>query len=372
MSISNLPKLGFGLMRLPAAGDAFDMPQLCEMVDAYMEHGSNYFDTAYVYHGGKSEIAAKEALVNRYPRDSFYLADKLPIWEIKSKDDRDRIFNIQLERAGVEYFDFYLLHSIEDTSYGRYIKYDCFEWGKQKKLEGKIKHFGFSFHGSPEMLDKILTHHPELEFVQIQLNYADWNSPVIQSGAQYEVARKHNAVVIAMEPVKGGMLANTTPEIAKLMTDVHPGRSVASWAIRFTASLEGVAVVLSGMSNMEQMLDNINTIENFEPITDLERGIMDKVTAAMATSPVIPCTDCRYCVDGCPVNIPINGVFKAVNELRLYGEHDRPYFFYRNMSGGRAKDCTGCKKCESVCPQHLEIIRHLKEASAKLDSRIET
>ena len=263
--MADMPKLGFGMMRLPEKDGEIDIPQVCNMVDAYMERGMNYFDTAYMYCGGKSERAVKEALVKRYPRDAFKLATKLPQWMMNSIDDRDRIFNDQLERTGAGYFDFYLLHSVEDGSnYDGYLKYDCFNWGVQKKAEGKIKHFGFSFHGSPELLDKVLAEHPEVEFVQIQLNYADWGNPIVRSGELYQVLRKYDMPILVMEPVKGGMLANVSSEVASMFESVRPGASAASWALRFAASLEGVVTVLSGMSTEEQMQDNLHTFSRLE------------------------------------------------------------------------------------------------------------
>jgi predicted aldo/keto reductase-like oxidoreductase len=372
VDVGKLPRLGFGLMRLPtvAGGErsAVDIPRVCAMADEYMESGFNYFDTAYMYHGGQSETAAREAVVKRFPREAFYLATKLPIWPIKHKDDRDRIFNEQLERTGAGYFDFYLLHSIEDGSnIEGYEHYDCFEWGKQKKAEGKIRHFGFSYHGTPELLERVLEKHPELEFAQIQLNYADWDNPIVHSGKNYEILRKSGLPIIVMEPVKGGMLANLAPAAGRLLTDARPGDSAASWAVRFAASLPGVAVMLSGMSSEEQMRENIGTVKNLEPITDGERAILREVVAAMSSTPTVQCTDCRYCCDGCPAGIQIPEVFKALNTLRMYGKDLRPLFFYRNVAGGRAKDCTACGGCEAICPQHLKVIELMREASERLD-----
>ena len=258
IDLSAMPKLGFGLMRLPEKDGVIDHEQVCSMVDSYMKAGMNYFDTAYVYHGGKSEVAAREALVKRYPRDSFMIATKLPAWEIKREEDIERIFNEQLERAGVDYFDFYLLHSIEDGSnYDTYVKYDCFDWCMKRKAEGKIKHFGFSFHGSPELLEEVVDKHPEIEFVQIQLNYLDRSNPVVRSQQLYEILHKRNIPIIIMEPVRGGMLANMAPEIEAKFKKRQPEKSVASWALRFVGSLPGVMTILSGMSNEEQMHDNM-------------------------------------------------------------------------------------------------------------------
>jgi hypothetical protein len=365
-----MPKLGFGLMRLPTTNDVIDIEAVKRMVDAYMEKGFNYFDTAYVYHGGESEVAANKALVSRYPRDSFFLATKLPAWEVHSLADRDRVFNEQLERTGAGYFDFYLLHSLEDgNNYDSYVKYDCFNWAKEKVAEGKIRHFGFSFHGTPALLNKVLDEHPEVEFVQIQLNYTDWNNPLVHSGELYDILHKRGVPTIVMEPVKGGSLANLSDDLQSMMKAYRPNNSIASWAFRFVASLEGVTTILSGMSNEEQMNDNLNTFTNFEPLDNKEREIIDTVVKTLQEKPLIQCTACRYCCDGCPSNINIPEIFKALNTKRLYPNDARPNFFYGGLAdrGGRAKDCIACAQCEGVCPQHLPIIELLKEASERFD-----
>ena len=369
LDVSKMPKLGFGLMRLPTNDDVVDVERVKKMVDLYMEAGLNYFDTAYVYHGGKSEEVIREALVERYPRDSFYLTTKMPIWCVNSEEDLDRIFNEQKTRTGVEYFDLYLLHSIEDSNYEKYEKYDVFSWALKKKEEGQIKHMGFSYHGSPELLPTVLDKHPEVEFVQIQLNYADWNNPVVRSGELYEILSKRNIPMIIMEPVKGGTLAQLKPELEAMYKAFKPDSSIASWAFRFVGSLPGVMTILSGMSSEEQMADNIKTFANFEPLTQEESDLISKVTRIMLDTPTIACTACRYCTEGCPMSISIPDIFRTVNTIRLYGDGFRPHAFYNGLveTHGRAGDCVACGQCESVCPQHLPIIELLAEASAQLD-----
>ena len=372
IDLKTMPKLGFGLMRLPEKDGTIDIEHLSRMVDAYMQSGMNYFDTAYVYHGGNSEKAIREALVKRYPRDRFMLATKLPAWCMKTPEDRDRIFNEQCERCGVDYFDFYLLHSIEDGGNGEtYERLDCFNWALQKKAEGKIRHFGFSFHGSPAYLIQVLDKHPEVEFVQIQLNYADWKNPVVRSGELYEILHGRNIPMIIMEPVKGGTLASLTLELEAMYKAIRPEASVASWALRFVGSLPGVMTILSGMSTQDQMEDNLSTFRNFEPLSAEEKKTVEKVKTIMLNVPQIGCTSCRYCTPGCPMNISIPDVFRALNTMTLYGDVFRPKAFYGGVIGlghGRASECIGCGQCEGVCPQHLPIISLLKEASSKLDT----
>ena len=371
IDLSRMPKLGFGLMRLPEQDGVIDLEQVCRMADAYLDAGMNYFDTAYVYHGGNSEKIVKEALVKRYPRESFMVATKLPAWCLKTEDDRDRVFDEQLERCGVDYFDFYLLHSVEDGGNGEtYERLNCYDWALQKKAEGKIRHFGFSFHGSPEYLERTLDAHPEVEFVQIQLNYADWENPVVRSGKLYEILHRRGIPMVIMEPVKGGTLAKLTPDLEAKFRAVRPEKSVASWALRFVGSLPGVMTILSGMSAPEQMAENIETFARFEPLTDAEKAVVEDVRRIMMSVEQIGCTACRYCTDGCPMGIAIPDVFRAVNTMKLYGDEFRPKAFYGGLVGqghGRAGDCVACGQCEAVCPQHLPIIELLKDASARLD-----
>ena len=370
LDLTKIPKLGFGLMRLPEKDGAIDVERVNSMVDKYMNAGMNYFDTAYIYHGGHSEEAAREALVKRYPRESFMLATKLPIWEVKQESDVERIFNDQLNKTSAGYFDFYLLHSIEEANYDSYEKYDCFTWGLKKKEAGFIKHFGFSFHGSPELLEKVLDKHPEMEFVQIQLNYLDRTNPVVQSQRLYDILHKRNIPMIIMEPVRGGMLAKMQPEIEAKFKSVRPNDSVASWALRYVGSLEGVVTILSGMSSEEQMDDNIRTFTNFEALTPDEFKVVDEVTEEILRIPQIGCTACKYCTDGCPMKISIPDVFRTVNTLRRYPDDWRAKNFYSGLvnRSGKASDCVACGQCESVCPQHLSIIELLKEAAGILDA----
>ncbi len=371
IDLKKMPKLGFGLMRLPENDGVIDHEQVCKMVDKYMQTGMNYFDTAYVYHGGKSEVAAREALVKRYPRESFMIATKLPAWEIKTASDVERIFSEQLERAGVDYFDFYLLHSIEEgANYETYEKYDCYNWCLKKKEEGKIRHFGFSFHGSPELLEKLLDDHPEVEFVQIQLNYVDRTNPVVRSQRLYEILQKRNIPIIVMEPVRGGMLANLAPELEAKYKARQPKLSVASWALRFVGSLPGVMTILSGMSSEEQMEDNIRTFTDFEPLAEDELKLVNEVTEILVGMPQIGCTACKYCCDGCPQKISIPDVFRTINTLRRYPDDFRSKNFYSGLikRSGKASDCIGCGQCESVCPQHLPIISLMKEAAEILEA----
>ncbi len=299
MDFTPAKKLGFGLMRLPLidkSNDAdVDVEQVSKMVDLFLEKGFTYFDTAWMYNGFNSENVAKKALVDRHPRESFTLSTKLHAGFIRSEDDRDRIFNEQLKKTGAGYFDYYLLHGIEEGLLPIYDKFDCFTWILDKKKEGLIKHAGFSFHDTPEMLDDILTKHPEMEFIQLQINYLDWESEWIQSKAVYEVAVKHNKPVIVMEPVKGGTLADIPSDAEKLLKDLDSSKSIPSWAVRFVASLPNVMVVLSGMSTLEQMVDNSSYMEDFVPLTDKEKETCFKVAEIINNQIAIPCTACSYC-----------------------------------------------------------------------------
>lgn len=363
-------KLGFGLMRLPKDKQGqIKLDEVQRMVDSYMERGFNYFDTAYVYEG--SEEAIRQTLVEKYPRDVYTLADKLPAWKLTCQEDVERIFQESLNRTGVDYFDFYLLHSVEKSHYPTYEKYQCFDFIQEMKKQGKIKYMGFSFHDDADFLDKVLTEHPEIDFVQLQLNYLDWENEVIQSRRNYEVARKHHKPIVVMEPIKGGTLASFSDDIEKIYKDYAPQKSIASWALRYVASLDGVMTILSGMSNAQQMNDNLDTMTHFEKINNEEAKLIKQVTDQVLSYPTIPCTKCRYCTPGCPMHIQIPDLFTAYNSAKMYGENRRYDTYYKDHSTGDyqpAKACIACGQCESVCPQHLEIISLLKEVSEVFDS----
>ena len=365
-------KLGFGLMRLPLLdandGGSIDIEQTKKIVDLFIERGFTYFDTAWMYCDFKSESATKEVLVDRYPRDKYTLATKLHAGFIKTKEDRDKIFNEQLKKTGVEYFDYYLLHDIGTHHYEIYEKLDCFTWLKEKKEKGLVKNIGFSFHDNAELLDKILTAHPEIEFVQLQINYLDWDSEGVQSRKCYEVATKHNKPVIVMEPVKGGTLAKVPSSVEDIFKDYNKKASIPSWAIRFAASLDNVMMVLSGMSNMEQILDNTEYMMNFEKLNDKERELISQAVDLINSNITVACTGCSYCTDGCPMNIAIPKYFSLYNaDKQEIKEKDwTPQGeYYNNLTKtfGKASDCVECGQCEGVCPQHLHIIDRLKDVA---------
>ncbi|MDE6837991.1 MAG: aldo/keto reductase [Acutalibacter sp.] len=365
----DVKKLGFGLMRLPMNGEEIDMEQVKKMADLFMSKGFTYFDTAYVYHGGKSEVVLGEAVVKRFPRESFQCATKLPLWDLKDAADMERVFQESLDRAGLAYYDFYLLHALGKESAQKAEDLDAWGFIRKLKDQGRVKHIGFSFHDSAEVLEDILSKHPEAEFVQLQINYADWESDGVQARKCYEIARSHGKAVIIMEPVKGGALATMTPQVQEIFKKADPNASVASWAVRFAASLDGLVTVLSGMSSMEQMEDNLSYMTDFKPLNQEERQVVGQVADVLKNTPTIPCTACKYCVDGCPQKINIPGVFQAVNQLTLYGDANRAKGHYKHAvgEGGKASDCIQCGACQGHCPQHLEIIELLKDAAVKLE-----
>lgn len=366
---AEIPKLGFGLMRLPMIGEEIDLEQTKKMVDHFMEKGFTYIDTAYPYIGGKSEVAAKLAVVDRYPRESFQLATKMPVWLVNKYEDFQPLFDIQLERTGAGYFDYYLLHALDRTRMEDLDRWGGWDFVKEKKAEGLIKHFGFSFHDTADVLDEILTRHPESEFVQLQINYADWESNSVQSRLCYEVARKHNIPIIIMEPVKGGSLAAMTPEIQSIFKAVHPELSVASWAVRYAASLDGIITVLSGMSNWDQLLDNTSYMADFQPLDEIERLTIKTVIDELAKVETIPCTACKYCVDDCPQKINIPEIFSGYNNYIIYKDLNgqKGHYSWITRESGKASDCIACGVCEGHCPQHIPIIEKLKEIALVLE-----
>ena len=348
---------GFGCMRFPMAGDVVDEEQVMKMVDLFLEAGFNYFDTAKPYHGGNSESVVRRCLTSRYPRDSYVLTTKLSAGCFEGAEGVRPMFEDQLEACGVEYFDFYLFHALNAKRHELFVQQGIYDIARQLKVEGKIRHLGMSFHDSAEVLDKILTDLPDVEVVQLQLNYVDWIDPRVQSRECYEVCRKHGKPVIVMEPVKGGSLANLPEKAVAMMTSGTP----ASYALRFAAGPEDVVMVLSGMSNLEQVLDNLATMKDYRPLDEQELETIDKVRTIHQGLHKIPCTACRYCVEGCPAGLDIPALFACLNDKhqKVEGADER----YAAMTV-KADSCLECGKCESACPQYLHIRDLLKDVAA--------
>ena len=355
---------GFGCMRLPMNGEEVDIEQTKRMVDTFLDRGFNYFDTAHGYIQGKSETALKVALTSRYPREKYILTDKLTDCFFKTQADIRPFFESQLEACGVDYFDFYLMHAQNETSFAHFKACRAYETAFQLKAEGKIRHVGISFHDRAEVLEQILTEYPQVEAVQIQFNYVDYEDLAIQSRRCYEVCRKFGKPVIVMEPVKGGSLVNLPEEAEKVLEDLHGG-SPASYAIRFAAGFPGIRMVLSGMSDMEQMLDNTSFMADFQPLNEKEMAAIRKVREILRTKDMIPCTACRYCIDGCPQHISIPDLFAVMNTKQIHKnwDADRCYNEVHTAPGRRASDCLECGKCEKACPQHLPIRQLLKDVA---------
>lgn len=364
-------KLGFGLMRLPKNADgSIDIPQVSAMADAFIAAGGTYFDTAYVYDNGDSERAFKRAVADRYPRDSYTLCTKLNAWlQCHDEASAKQQFYTSLERTGAGYFDYYLLHAIMRGNAHFYDDYHLWDFIPELKAKGLIKHWGFSFHADAAFLDELLTKHPEVDFIQLQINYADMDSEEVQARACYDVARKHGKSITVMEPVKGGALANPIPQVRDILQKANPGLSPAGWAIRYVASLEGIITVLSGMSNLAQMQDNVSFMKDFQPLSAAEQDTISAVQKTLREVPNIKCTACHYCTEGCPMSIPIPEIFAARNKQLVYNQIEaaRRDYARETREKGRASQCLQCGQCEGACPQHLPIIRLLRECAANLE-----
>ena len=373
-----MKKLAFGMMRLPLLDEndesSVDFEQVNKMADLFLEKGFTFFDTAYPYHFGNCEVAFRKAVVERYPRDSYVIADKLPLFSITSEDQLEPIFSEQLERTGVEYFDYYLLHNVSGFSEPGFLDVDSFGFANKKKEEGKIKHLGLSTHGNAEYLDNILTMHPEMEFVLLQINYLDWESDGIESRKCYDVACKHNKPVLVMEPLKGGFLADVPPEAEKLMKEYNPDASIVSWALRFVASLDNVCMVLTGASSFEQLEQNIEDFENFTPLNDEEYEILEKVRDIINSNIAVDCTKCKYCLDACPEEINIPKIFDLYNNEKIldpapWTPVGNAYLNYSKLLGvGIASDCTECEMCVEECPQHIDIPKVMKDVAKTFET----
>lgn len=361
-----MKKLGFGLMRLPLYDEdtkKVNVEEMEKLVDYFMSKGYNYYDTAFPYLNGNSERSVKEVLSKRYPRDSFIIASKLPIFDLEKEEDMEKIFDEQLERCGVEYFDYYMLHNVSSKHVDKFTRIDSFSFIKEKKSEGKIKHIGISCHDSPEFLENILIEHPEIEFVQLQINYLDWHDDVIDSKGVYEVACKYGKPVIIMEGLKGGALADLPEDAVNLLERYDKGKSPVSWAFRFNLSLENVMVILSGINRMEDMVENIDIFECFIPLNKNDYGILEEVAGIINKNVQIKCTDCGYCLPKCPKSINIAYFFKLYNSQKLLNQTHSIGMYYRNFSAEnvRASDCVECGNCVAACPQKIDIPNKLRD-----------
>ena len=356
-------KLGFGLMRLPKLSDgSIDVPQVSDMVDRFIEAGGTYFDTAFAYQG--SEAAINKALVQRYPRDSYTLASKLiiqPGSSLTAEEAKQETLT-SLERSGAGYFDYYLVHAIQRKNFQLYEDYGIWDYVKELKEKGLIRHYGFSFHADPELLEELLQKHPDAEFVQLQINYADWENPGVASRRNYELCKKYGKPVVVMEPVKGGILADPIDSVKEILKAADPNASYASWALRFVASRDNLLAVLSGMSSLEQMEDNLSFMKDFRPLSPEEEEVIRKAQAALDQDKSIACTACHYCTKGCPMGIPIPEIFNVENRKKGSPEfRTRREYTIVTQDKGRASDCIQCGQCENACPQHLPIIELLEQ-----------
>ena len=362
---------GFGCMRLPMKDGQVDKEEFSRMADDFITSGLNYFDTAHGYLGGLSETAIRDCVVKRYDRSKFLLTDKLTTVFFQKEEDILPFFENQLKWCGVDYFDFYLMHAQDHDNYQKYKRCRAYEIGWQLKQEGKIRHFGISFHDKADVLDMILTEHPEVEVVQIQFNYVDYEDASVESRKVYEVCEKHGKPVIVMEPVKGGSLVKLPAEADKILRDLHGG-SNASYALRFAASFPNMAMVLSGMSNMEQMQDNLSAMRDFESLNEKEMDAVHRVCDIFRRLNLVPCTGCRYCVEesSCPKGIRIPDMFSSLNAHEAFHNWNTGYYYNNIITGeehGKASECIRCGKCEKVCPQHLPIRELLKKVASTFE-----
>lgn len=367
-----MKKLGFGMMRLPLKNPddatSIDIELFKRMVDKFLAQGFTYFDTAYPYHSEKSEDAFRVAVSERYPRTAYTVTDKMPCWLVNTADDLQRIFDIQLQRCGVEYFDYYWLHCLNREYYATMQRTDGFGFIQRMQAAGKIKHIGFSFHDDSKLLEQILKEHPEAEYVQLQINYLDWENPTIEAHRCYDLATQYGKPVIVMEPVKGGSLATVPAQVEQMFKEVHPDMTPASWAVRYAASLSNVMMVLSGMSDMQQLEDNTSFMKDFKPIDEKEKAIIEKAGDIIGKAIAIPCTACHYCTAGCPQHISIPEYFALYNSIKQFGKGEQwlntsTYYSVLGQTHGQASDCIECGQCEEHCPQHIPIIDNLKKVA---------
>lgn len=363
-----MKNFGFGCMRLPMKDGEVDAGQFARMVDEFLAAGFTYFDTAHGYLDEKSETAIRDGLVRRHPREAFQLADKLTAQYFKKEEEIRPFVLKQLKLTGVDYFDVYLLHAVTADSYEKFTRCNAFAVLEKLRAEGKIRRLAISFHDKADLLDRVLTEHPEIEAVQIQFNYADYDDPTIQSGAVCDVCRRHGKPVIVMEPCKGGGLTDLPEEAKAVLAPL--GGTPASYAIRFAASQPGVALVLSGMSDLDQLRENIAFMQDFRPLDDRERAAVDRVRVLLRGLDTIPCTGCSYCTAGCPKRIPIPELFACYNKKQRYKDWNSNYYYgIAVRDKGKASDCIACGRCEKTCPQHLSIRALLQEVADALEPK---